>query len=244
MLRLNILLTGLVLAVAMTASCGSIVILDGIEEQGAGGSATTTGRGATSGGYTSGSGVGGLGGTGTTTGAGSSSSGFGEPATCAIYCKDIQANCTGVNKQYNDEATCLKVCSVLPPGKPSDTAGNTLGCRTYHAGLPSKAMPAVHCGHAGITGGDLDPADTSGPGICGSGCDAFCSLALKTCPKAWASEALCKADCSKFKPSVQPFSVLEVAGDTFNCRAYHLTVATQTPMPHCEHIKLESITCK
>ena len=68
---------------------------------------------------------------------------------------DITASCTGANKQYTDKADCVKQCTVnykFKAGKDGDTSGNTIGCRTYHAGA-AKTDPATHCYHAGSSGG-------------------------------------------------------------------------------------------
>ena len=140
----------------------------------------------------------------------------------------------------------MKVCAAFPPGTAGATSGNSLECRAYHAGAPSKGTPDMHCNHAGLLGGDKDPAVTTDMAPCGPGCDAFCALAVKTCATVWADEAACKLDCAKFKASADTFDVKDTAGDTINCRAYHLTVATQTPAPHCDHIKLDNATttCK
>src|SRR5579859_3447076 len=91
---------------------------------------------------------------------------------CQAYCTAIMANCTSTqddagnpvgNQQYTNMNNCLNSCKAIPAGSSSDTTGNTLGCRTYHAGL-AKMDPFTHCPHAG-PGGD---------GTCGANCDGFC----------------------------------------------------------------------
>ena len=53
--------------------------------------------------------------------------------SCATYCADIMANCTGTNQQYINLASCTRSCPGFPVGTSADTSGNTLGCRAYHA---------------------------------------------------------------------------------------------------------------
>src|SRR4051812_7234786 len=75
---------------------------------------------------------------------------------CPAYCTEIQANCIGANAQYPDMAHCMATCASFTVGTSTvtDMSGNTLGCRIYHGGAPSKTAAATHCVHAG-PGGDL-----------------------------------------------------------------------------------------
>lgn len=175
----------------------------------------------------------------------------GPVASCSEYCSRIMTNCVDANKQYASMAVCMAVCGSFPAGAASDTAGNTLGCRFYHAGAAAGAGATTHCNHAGLTGGDKNPMD-SDPGTCGEGCDAFCNEAVLACTNAntpggtapYANKAACMTECKMFPSSSNTFSTADTSGNTFNCRAYHLTAASMTPDPHCGHIKLTSSTCK
>jgi hypothetical protein len=184
-----------------------------------------------------------------TTTTSSSSGGMVAAATCATYCKDVTTNCTAANGQYKDAAECEAVCAKagFTAGMPGATMGNTLECRAYHGGAPSKMTPAMHCGHAGITGGDQDPTAEGGP-VCGDGVEAFCKLAVETCKGqtgAWADAAACTTEMKTVAKSTTPFSYMtDTAGNTFNCRAYHLIAAVGNPMTHCPHIKADSGPCK
>jgi hypothetical protein len=170
--------------------------------------------------------------------------------TCSAYCTTLKANCSGANAQYTSDAVCMAVCTSFPVGAASDTSGNTLGCRLYHAGAAASDA-TTHCNHAGITGGDKDPTD-SAPGTCGEGCEAFCNEAVIACTSAtspggtapYATKAACMIDCKTFPAATNTFSTAATSGDTFNCRAYHLTAASTTPDPHCGHIKKVSSTCQ
>lgn len=177
------------------------------------------------------------------TGSGGDSGGdAGAGPSCSEYCSKIMTNCKDANAQYSMMNVCMAVCASFPQGALADTAGNTLGCRQYHAGAAS-GDPATHCNHAGITGGDKDPTDSAG-GPCGEGCEAFCNAAATSCASTFASKSACMTECKMFPAGTKTFSTADTGGDTFNCRAYHLTAASTTPAPHCMHISKASSTCK
>ncbi|WAS95968.1 hypothetical protein [Nannocystis punicea] len=70
---------------------------------------------------------------------------------CADYCTTYFANCENDLNLYNDEADCLDQCSHWYPGTTADTAGDTVGCRLYHAGV-AQTDDVTHCPHAGPGG--------------------------------------------------------------------------------------------
>jgi hypothetical protein len=154
---------------------------------------------------------------------------------CTDYCNAIQASCTGVNQQYTSVASCLASCSPIPRGTAADTGGNTVGCRTYHAGA-AIGDPVTHCTHAG-PGGD---------GACGTNCTGFCTIAQGVCTgmnQQYATTAACTAECGGF-PISPKYNTAVTAGDSFACRLYHLTQAANFPGPHCPHITEQSATCQ
>lgn len=166
----------------------------------------------------------------TTTGGGMG--GSGGATTCEAYCDAVTANCTGPNAQYGDRATCVASCAGLPEGKASDMSGNTVGCRTYHAGA-AKMDAATHCEHAG----------PGGAGVCGADCDGFCAIAIEACASKYATPAACQTECKTFKDTVA-YNATVTSGDSLACRLYHLTVATTVPDVHCDHIGATSAPCK
>ncbi|HVY46543.1 MAG TPA: hypothetical protein VHB21_11720 [Minicystis sp.] len=173
------------------------------------------------------------------TGGGGSGGGGGAKPDCATLCDEAMKNCTGDDAVYVSAAVCEAVCADLPVGAASDTSGDTVGCRVYHAGAPAKMDPALHCQHAG----------PGGAGYCGSNCEGFCSIAVPTCGKLegeFKDEKTCMQTCAKFPDSMQPFSVADTTGDTLQCRLYHVSVATLDPKTHCPHITLASTpgTCQ
>jgi len=154
--------------------------------------------------------------------------------TCADYCSVIQANCVDSNEQYDSTDLCLHSCAGLPRGL---GVGNTIDCRTTHAGLAASDA-LVHCPHAG----------PSGDGTCGGTCESFCSLAGQVCTGAnqqFIDNADCLAKCALF-PAPARYTTGVATGDTFACRMYHLTLATPdapSATTHCPHIAPVSSVC-
>ena len=155
--------------------------------------------------------------------------------SCATYCATIGTNCTGENAQYGTPAACMATCDTWMVGTSDDMMGNTLGCRTYHAGAAA-GSPTVHCRHAG-PGGD---------GFCGQNCEGFCTLVLGVCTggnEVYADNAECMTACARFDPD-PPYSAEVQGGDSFACRLYHATVASTLPDDHCSHTAEVSLPCQ
>lgn len=152
---------------------------------------------------------------------------------CATYCSTITANCTGERTQYGNDPFCQAACAAFPAGTLDDMAGNTLGCRIYHAGA-AQADPTVHCVHAG----------PGGAGACGTNCEGFCAIAMSAtaCPDAWPDNAACLAACGTFDDS-EPYDATDLGGNTLACRLYHATAAAVDPVTHCPHVKGDSMPC-
>ena len=157
----------------------------------------------------------------------------GTAPTCAAYCAKIQMNCApstdgGSNAQYAAVSDCTNQCATAaawPAGMTGDTSGNTIGCRLYHAGAAA-ADPVLHCPHAGPTGGN----------VCGSWCDNYCQLMAKNCTGANAVYAAsdCMTKCMTIPTTGKPN---DAAGNTIQCRLYHLSVAASDPGTHCVHTR-------
>jgi hypothetical protein len=153
--------------------------------------------------------------------------------TCAAYCAKIQMNCTsapdaGDNVQYASTQACSDYCmtaAAWPAGATGDQSGNTIGCRLYHAGAAA-ADPVLHCPHAGPTGG----------GVCGSLCDNYCQLMAKNCTGANAQydATTCMTKCAMIPTTGKAG---DMAGNTVQCRIYHLSAAATDPVLHCPHSK-------
>lgn len=164
---------------------------------------------------------------------------------CPTYCGEILANCTGATAQYPDMAHCTAACAAFPVGtsKVTDTSGNTLGCRIYHAGAPAKATPATHCPHAGPAG---DVTTAAGAGTCGDPCTSFCNLEVKACgttaapitgiTPVYADTAACMTACNGFDKT--HLYGTTSAGDSLACRLYHATnaaISATNATTHCPH---------
>jgi hypothetical protein len=151
------------------------------------------------------------------------------------YCANMKANCTGANAQYPNDASCAAAAAAVPAGMDADMAGNTLGCRVYHSGAAASDA-ATHCPHAG-PGGD---------GACGSICEGFCDIAVKTCATEWPDKAACMTACAAFPAAGMKYNTSFTAGNTVECRLYHLSVAATdaaSATTHCPHTKVDSSTC-
>ena len=151
-------------------------------------------------------------------------------AACDDYCNTIMTNCTGgdqssaSNQQYSAKDNCLAVCAIFPPGLVSDTSGNTLGCRKYHATLAA-TDPTTHCPHAG-PGGD---------GVCGDTCTGYCQMAEAFCigtSKIYSSTADCMATCNA-TGSDKRFNISIEVGFEQACLLYHAQEASLAPADHC-----------
>jgi len=156
------------------------------------------------------------------------------PATptvsCATYCATMSANCTVANAMYTDATQCAMGCVSLTLGTLGETA-DSVGCRLAQANDGG----ALHCAAAGPFGGD----------VCGTHCEAFCQLALATCPGVFADAKGCSAACQTWvRAPMRVHATGPTSGDTFDCRAYHLSAAISAPSVHCTHIGESSPPCR
>ena len=181
--------------------------------------------------------------------------------SCTVYCAAVMSACTGGYQQYLDVDECMTACALLPLGTAGDTSGNTVGCRTTHAGLAATAGVNPHCWHAG----------PFGYGACGDECGNFCLLATSFCsadggydggPPPYASLGACTTACAGF-PRIDDVdgggtvgvdggynAAGPTAGNTLDCREWHLDNALDKPGSnagqnlHCAHVGATSATCQ
>ena len=149
---------------------------------------------------------------------------------CLEYCDTVMAGCTGTSAQYASPTACLLVCEALPQGTPGSTSGNNVECRKSRAALAvSTGEGANYCFTAGPGGG----------GECGDDCDGYCSVMLSTC-REFTTLSQCTSDCSSV-PNLAEASVVQTyntsmqAGNTVQCRLFHVTASTLDPVLHCPH---------
>gem|GEM_PF-423280 len=155
--------------------------------------------------------------------------------TCENYCSTYFTNCGAEeNNQYTNEADCLAFCAAsgIPTGTDplTETGGNTVACRIYHA-TAAADNAALHCPHAGKDGGTL----------CGSLCENYCDLLENICPTQFGGDYFDSADCvtscgNDFAADAN-FGV--GSGNSVQCRFYHATVAAADAAGdnsvHCGH---------
>jgi hypothetical protein len=162
---------------------------------------------------------------------------------CDAYCTAIMSACTGANKEYLDSQVCKDMCSKLDPGVAGDTTQNSLECRMNHIAA-AQTNPAVGCPQAGPTGA----------GVCGTNpCTAWCSLDYAYCSTQptppYTSETACDMACGNFPYDPSQGDLAHSAGDTLNCRIYHLESAYDVSVNstaasfHCPHTAVQSATC-
>jgi hypothetical protein len=160
----------------------------------------------------------------------------GVSAKCNAYCSAIHMACTTTtaadaglapDQQYPSDHVCATACSFLPEGMTTDASGDTVGCRTTHAGF-ALGTPVPHCWHAGPLG----------YGGCGTSCEAFCKIDVGYCGAGdagttpFTSEAECMTACGAWA-TVMPgktgsFNAVGdgiMAGNTIECRMYYLELA-------------------
>ena len=165
----------------------------------------------------------------------------GPPAEpCELYCTEIARTCGGDKAQYRGKDECLKVCSLLELGNPSDGDVNSVNCRIRRA---RSAATLEDCVAAGPFGG----------GVCGARCSSFCTIVEKTClaiasPPFGGSAANCAEVCPSFKldptEGEGPNQTAFPGKDTLNCREHHLILAIGQQVPHCSHADVVSSQCK
>ncbi|HEY6077795.1 MAG TPA: hypothetical protein VIW29_03285, partial [Polyangiaceae bacterium] len=154
----------------------------------------------------------------------------GDPDTteqCQDYCDTVMAACIGTNAVYTSEAHCLGICAKLEPGDPNEPVGNNVACRLRQAQIAELSEPEETCRSAG-PGGD---------GICGSDCDAYCTLFPQICPDQYLhgeTEACLKA-CGGLADQSSYNLSADHGGDSIECRLVHTASATVDPVEHCKH---------
>lgn len=154
---------------------------------------------------------------------------------CQDYCALITVHCSGTVAQYSDINSCLSTCAAMPLGDVATHAGHSVACRTFQAAAAELDGPAT-CPGAG----------PGGAGVCGSNCESFCAMTDEICGgdlAPFASTEACLSACAAFV-STPPFDASDLAGDTIECRLYHLTAAAVAPDIHCAHLQVVSSQCR
>jgi hypothetical protein len=181
---------------------------------------------------------------------------------CSSYCSDMSLSCPQApNQEYipsqvGDGSVCPALCGDLIAQFDEANLGNqvnldesmpmdnSIACRIWHANVAGRAgddavLRQTHCSHAGPLGGTM----------CGQKpCQVFCYLSQQICgTKAYDSPADCTDACEadaggypgyRYDPigTAADLDRREPAGNTLNCRMYHLENYLATGMAvHCTH---------
>jgi hypothetical protein len=174
----------------------------------------------------------------------------GDPTSCNAYCDAIDTNCKDTNAEYTSIPTCNAMCLHFEPGKPGEQTNDSLACRLYYT-QQARTTPGVDCQQAGPLAAGKCVADP---------CSSFCTLAFNLCGPLelfpYKDEAECRTLCARWPyltaadAGAGPVGdILFAAGDTLNCRLYHLESAYEVGNPsaaptHCRHISDPSSTCR
>jgi hypothetical protein len=147
-------------------------------------------------------------------------------ALCSQYCSEIGEKCAAF-PQYDDaRPECPSLCRHLPRAEGESPTGNNLECRL--AILASASGERGECFAAGRGGED----------VCGSKCDAYCSLMRDLCPIGFSefapSESVaddaaeCQRYCSRlddrggYEPALGGEDEIDENVATIQCRLWHL----------------------
>jgi hypothetical protein len=152
---------------------------------------------------------------------------------CEKYCNLVMKGCTDAFAAYPDRTTCIKTCDALPSGEVSQD--NSYECRTEQAQLA-------------VNGGEQDSecpaAGPFGNGVCGTACEALCTLLDKNCADKQVGIGDCVAACGGIRADgVFDLSKL-TSGDDVECRVAYASLAAVDPTQYCSAGALKSDRCK
>lgn len=135
--------------------------------------------------------------------------------TCKDYCKVVMTACSDMQRVYENQDQCEKVCAKFPSAAGDSATADTLRCRRVN-GYTALAQ-----------GGDARSCAAAGPAPLecgGTKCTPYCTLAQTACPTQFAgkfaSVAACEADCNMIPDSKANLNltVSNGTGDTLSCR--------------------------
>ena len=157
----------------------------------------------------------------------------GKPSA-AEFCASYQDTC-GADPAWSDTAPCEATIQGMITGLDGSTSGNSYACRLYHLGAARANLDPglrAHCGHSSIDGG----------GVCDGPISQvdFCVNYLETCgsDENWSDLPA----CIRATATMAAGELGDLGIDTFQCRAYHLSVANanrqidaEASRAHCTH---------
>lgn len=153
-------------------------------------------------------------------------------SNCDVYCDFVESSCAADPKLFpGDDAparrvACMSTCAAFPQdGAVTATDGDSVQCRIYHASFPAAADSTLHCMHA----------STSGGGVCGTECDAYCDQAMTNCSGDYADRDACMTTCGAMKTGAFD----DTGVDSVQCRTYHASFpAASDGATHCAHTSI------
>lgn len=151
---------------------------------------------------------------------------FANEDLCRRYCGAVSENCTGINEAFPDPEACLDSCfTIIKAGTDGDTEGDSVNCRLTHA-LAAASQPAANCPLATVADNPVCKPTL---------CERYCTEAAQVCVgdnRLYDYESECLQACALFPTDGQEG---DNAGNTVQCRLYHLGVAQIDPAFHCPH---------
>jgi hypothetical protein len=153
------------------------------------------------------------------------------PSLCERYCDTVAAACPAPNEQYASPGACRAVCEKLRPGTEGGSRENTVECRLARAELArDTGEPQTYCASAG----------PGGAGFCGSNCEGYCTIMAQTCTLLIGSYEACLPECASVPDVSDPpdnitYDISVQAGDSVQCRLFHVSAATLDAVTHCGH---------
>jgi hypothetical protein len=165
---------------------------------------------------------------------------------CSQYCSQITDKCTAAPQYDDTRPECESVCRHFPRAEGESPTGNNLECRL--ARVTSASGERSDCFAAGRGGDD----------VCGTPCDAYCSLLQALCPAHFSEfdagasladdAAACQSDCSRlsdrrdYDPALGGEDEFDEDVATIQCRLWHLGSAAieveqfgTLDNSHCDH---------
>jgi hypothetical protein len=165
-------------------------------------------------------------------------------AATATYCDNHIRICGTIstNPTYGmwaSVAQCKQVAPKFKPGLKNAQSGNSLDSRNYHVNVAgSSAANQFHCQHSGVNGKQFC-TDSNLAVNQALGCDSFCEQNMAICNGTntqFATIGECVRFCTALPAATE--APYPTAGDSLQCRFYHLQVAAQSASDaatHCPH---------
>jgi len=154
------------------------------------------------------------------------------PAYCSLFFNASFQNVCGQSPDFMTQNDCMTWCNTFIGnlnGTTGDAAGNTIGCRIYHANAAITTGDPTHCDHASLTGGAM----------CGTLCDNYCTTVLNgTCSGMYGDMNTCMLACASFPTNGTHINISKPENwkNNVECRIYHAGLpAIASTTIHCPH---------